>query len=340
MKKLFSVILPTYNRRRELERCLKSIKSQTFQDFEIIVVDDGSSDDTDEFIDAYHPDVRYFHQQNRGVARARNLGMEKAEGNYFAFIDSDDIWYPKRLDHLRTVIAQLPTNVGLIFNDMDRLIGGKGDGRSYSDEYFGVKRMAVIRSMNNFQNVTFGSAPVRAVYGNVFAELLNGNVIQPSCAVLKKEVYSEIGGFREDFRVANDSEYFLRASKYWHIGYVPLILTSLEPPKSSISLSLPVNSIEKIENTIKVIEGYRQAERDSDLKKRLIKRLARLHALLGYHYLSDYRRAEARIHYLNAIKLNTGEIKSFLMLWLSMLPVGPLKLLAGSKRLFKKKNEN
>ena len=336
MKPFFSIVLPTYNRRHQLERCIDSIKAQDYLSFEIIVVDDGSTDETRKFIQDNHPDVRYYHQTNQGVSKARNTGIEKAQGPYIAFIDSDDMWYPSRLSILYAAAVKMPPDVGLIFNDMDRIINGRGDGTSYADRYFEVKGRRVLDSMHQAVGIDLPQRNLNASYGHVFPQLLHGNIISPPCTVMKKEVLNTLGNFREDFRVANDSELFLRASKAYKVGYVPMILTSIAPPREKTSLSTSANSIEKIKNMIMVIESYYHMEEKEILKQQLKLRLATLHGRLGYHYLIDYRVKKSRNQYKRALQLDPLNLKSFLILYLTWLPVGLLRFAARAKRELRK----
>lgn len=106
-----SIILPTYNRASFLAQAFESIRSQSANDWELIVVDDGSTDDTRELVERFrataaHP-VRYIHQENRGAYRARNTGLDAATGQYLAFFDSDDVWLPH---HLADCVAALERN--------------------------------------------------------------------------------------------------------------------------------------------------------------------------------------------------------------------------------------
>ncbi len=91
---LFSVIIPTFNRAALLREALDSIFAQTFTDYEVIVVDDGSTDDTSAVIAGYGNRIRFFRQENSGPGTARNLGIQNASGKYVAFLDSDDVWFP------------------------------------------------------------------------------------------------------------------------------------------------------------------------------------------------------------------------------------------------------
>jgi glycosyltransferase involved in cell wall biosynthesis len=100
---LVSVIIPVYNGARYLRAALESVFAQTYRSFEVIVVDDGSLDDSGTIAQSF-PDVRYIHQANQGVAAARNHGIEVARGEFFAFLDQDDLWTPEKfklqMDHL------------------------------------------------------------------------------------------------------------------------------------------------------------------------------------------------------------------------------------------------
>ncbi|HQL63938.1 MAG TPA: glycosyltransferase family 2 protein [bacterium] len=109
-----SVVIPVYNSASTLGRAIRSVQSQTFQDFEVIVVDDGSSDSS-EMICRTTGDarIRYFrHEMNRGAAAARNTGIRAAQGEYVAFLDSDDEWLPAKLESQRRVMNESPSRVG------------------------------------------------------------------------------------------------------------------------------------------------------------------------------------------------------------------------------------
>jgi glycosyltransferase involved in cell wall biosynthesis len=91
---LFSVVIPSYNRAALLHQALKSVLAQDHRDFEIIVVDDGSTDATRQVLDSFGATIRVFHQKNQGPGAARNFGAKHAKGEYLAFLDSDDVWFP------------------------------------------------------------------------------------------------------------------------------------------------------------------------------------------------------------------------------------------------------
>lgn len=102
----FSVVIPTYNRREMLRDALASIWSQTFSDYEVIVVDDGSTDGTRESLASANAPLRFLTQSHRGPGAARNLGIREAQGEYLAFLDSDDLWFPWTLETYASVILE------------------------------------------------------------------------------------------------------------------------------------------------------------------------------------------------------------------------------------------
>lgn len=105
----FSVIIPLYNKEKHIKQTLESVLNQTFQDFEVIVIDDGSTDSSEkEVLSVQNSKIRIFTIENRGVSFARNYGIEKSEGNLIAFLDADDYWYPNHLEDLYSLYQKYP----------------------------------------------------------------------------------------------------------------------------------------------------------------------------------------------------------------------------------------
>ena len=103
-----SIVIPTFNRCRFIKRALDSIYNQTYSDYEIIVIDDGSTDGTADMLKKKFPDVRYFYQSNKGVSSSRNKGLEMAQGDWIAFLDSDDEWLPAKLEKQVKLLKSTP----------------------------------------------------------------------------------------------------------------------------------------------------------------------------------------------------------------------------------------
>src|SRR4030042_587586 len=108
-----SVIITTYNRVHFVCEAIDSVLNQTFKDFEIIVVDDGSTDNTKEALKRYSKNIFYIYQSNKGRSQARNTGLKVAKGDYIAFLDDDDIWVPHKLEKQVAFMDSNP-NIGLV----------------------------------------------------------------------------------------------------------------------------------------------------------------------------------------------------------------------------------
>ena len=101
-----SVIIPTFNRSKTIFRAIDSILKQTYKPYEIIVVDDGSTDGTKDLVINKYPSIKYFYQSNNGVSKARNKGVHESKGEWIAFLDSDDEWLPKKLQEQKKNLEQ------------------------------------------------------------------------------------------------------------------------------------------------------------------------------------------------------------------------------------------
>lgn len=194
-----TVIIPTYNRARLLARALDSVIAQTFDDFEVLVVDDGSTDDIEGTTAAYADRrIRYLRQpQNAGVAAARNRGLRESRGELIAFLDSDDEWFPEKLARQVARFGDLPSHVGLLYGGVENE-DGRGGRRILTPRY----------------------------RGNVYLELLVHNVIHGTSGVMiRRLVVASAGFFDEGIPAIEDYDYWLRIARFFEIDYIeePLI---------------------------------------------------------------------------------------------------------------------
>jgi glycosyltransferase involved in cell wall biosynthesis len=182
-----SVIIPTYNAARFVTTAIDSVLAQTFKDFEILVIDDGSTDNTREILEKYDsPQIHYLHKKNGGVSSARNYGIENSRGKYIAFLDADDLWLPEKLEKQ---VALLESN-----------------------EEIGLCYVATERVNENLQTIGYVAANSYDDYCE--ALLLNLNIVTGSCssAVVRREVVLQTNGFDVQFSTCADWEYWLRLS--------------------------------------------------------------------------------------------------------------------------------
>lgn len=202
MKPLVSIVIPTYNRARELERALRSVFAQTYSNWEAIVVDNNSNDNTDGVLQSFNDSrVRLFKIHNNGViAASRNKGIREASGEYLAFLDSDDWWTPKKLE---VSIQHVEQGYDVCFHDLW--------GMRHEKRQIFKKRMKG-----------------RPVFQPVYADLINkGNAISNSSAIARTELLRQVGGQSEDPELiaAEDYECWLRISKVTdRFIYIPITL--------------------------------------------------------------------------------------------------------------------
>jgi glycosyltransferase involved in cell wall biosynthesis len=193
-----SVIIPTFNRAAFLREAIGSVLAQTEKDFELIVVDDGSTDRTRELVVEYGDRVRYFFQSNAGVSAARNLGIRHARGKFITFLDSDDLWLPKKLARQLQWMAAHPSLM-----------------LCYTDEIW-IRR-----------GVRVNQKLIHAKSGGwIYPLCLPRCIISPSSVLMRRELFEAVGLFDEQLPVCEDYDLWLRIATRFEVGYIaePLIV--------------------------------------------------------------------------------------------------------------------
>jgi glycosyltransferase involved in cell wall biosynthesis len=231
-----SVVIPTHNRASLLGRSIKSVLGQTYKDFEIIVVDDASTDNTEEVVQSIRdPRIRYLrHEKNRGGSAARNTGIRAAWGQYIAFQDSDDEWLPEKLEKQMEVLAAAPPEVGIVYTAFWRI-------RSDNKEYI-------------------PGPEIQLKEGRVHRELLKGNFVTTQAVLVKRECFQKAGMFDETLPRFQDWELFIRMAKHYEFRYVPEALVRSFFTEDSISAK-PKSLIAALEIILhKHVEDYKANE--------------------------------------------------------------------------------
>jgi glycosyltransferase involved in cell wall biosynthesis len=224
MTPAITVVVPTYNRASMLELTLRSILSQTTPIVEILVVDDGSTDETSA-VCARQPNlVRYLRQENTGrPAFGRNRGFAEAKGDWIALCDSDDLWHPKKLELQLAAIAETGaewsvSGFGLIdHTGVEIPIRDMGFERE-----FPVFRGGVLSSSEHFGSWLSRKRVhgVDVFFGDAFGMLFQGNVCLTSSSVIKKDLVARAGGFDTAFTLAEDTEFFHRLAAHAPVAIV------------------------------------------------------------------------------------------------------------------------
>ncbi len=187
-----SVVIPTYNRLPKVKDAIESVLSQTYRDFEFWVVDDGSTDGTGEALRAFGNKIKYISQDNRGASAARNLGARVSRGKYLAFLDSDDLWEPEKLEIQVKCMEENPQFP-----------------LCYTDEIWIRKGIRVNPKKRH------------AKYsGWIFEKCLPLCIISPSSALMKRALFVEIGGFDETLPVCEDYDFWLRVTCRYPVLFI------------------------------------------------------------------------------------------------------------------------
>ena len=184
-----SIIIPTYNRAGIVEDAIQSALDQTYKKIEVIVVDDGSTDETADIIEKYDGKVKHFSILHAGVSAARNVGIKRAEGEWLAFLDSDDYWLEKKLE------KQMKYTL-----DKGYLISQTGE-KWYRDGNWVMKR-----------------DKHKKYSGWIFSHCLSRCVVTPSAAVINKSVFENVGYFDESLPACEDYDMWLRIACKYRIG--------------------------------------------------------------------------------------------------------------------------
>ncbi len=187
-----SVIIPTYNRASTLPRALDSVLAQTHQAAEIIIIDDGSTDQTRSLIEQRYPQIKLIRQSNKGVSAARNSGIKVAQTDWIALLDSDDDWLPNKLAAIGQAHDDHPQQ--LLF---------------HSDEIW-IRNGVRVNPMKKHAKQG----------GMIFQQCLPLCVISPSAAVIHRSVFERIGLFDEDLPACEDYDFWLRFCHLHPVHYI------------------------------------------------------------------------------------------------------------------------
>ena len=193
-----SVIIPTYNRARIVGEAIDSVLAQRYDDFELIVVDDGSTDGTEEVVASYLPRLTYINQEHQGVSAARNHGIASARGEYLSFLDSDDLWLREKLS----------TQMHFMESHPEYRI-------CYTDEIW-IRNGVRVNPMKKHKKYS----------GMIFEQCLPLCIVSPSSVLIVRTLLDEVGTFDEGLEVCEDYDLWLRIAARYPIHFIekPLIV--------------------------------------------------------------------------------------------------------------------
>ena len=194
-----SIVIPTYNRCELLKRAINSVLDQTINVREIIIVDNGSTDNTYEMISSLFPEITYIYENRKGVSIARNVGIKNCDSTWIAFLDSDDAWEPQKLEKQ------------LFFSNNN------------TKKYRVIHTNEIWYKNNKFQNQL---KKHEKSGGDIFQKSLQLCCISPSSAFIKKEVFDDYGYFDESLEVCEDYDMWIRITSKEEVGFLnnPLVV--------------------------------------------------------------------------------------------------------------------
>ena len=251
----FSVIIPVFNKEKFIEATLKSVLNQIFIDFEILIINDGSTDNSAQLIKGFDdPRIRYYYKENSGVSSARNDGIEKAQSNYISFIDADDYWYPDFLEEMYKIIQKHPEQK--VFSAAIEIeTSKKVIPASYS-----------IIKTNDHEIV------------NYFTASYKETVICTSCAVFHKSIFEETGNFDIAIKSGQDTDLWIRIGMNFPVVFSWKILAryvydenSLSKNKNYLNKKINFSKFEEHEKTNPSLKKFLDLNRFSlAIKSKLI----------------------------------------------------------------------
>jgi len=217
-----SVIIPTYNRAYLFGKAIKSVLNQTYKDFEIIVIDDGSTDNTEEITRGFKDKrVKYIkkYKKNRGISVARNIGIKMARGKYIALLDSDDEWLPEKLDKQINILQSESPEVGVVYSNL-----------CYIDE--------------NGNNMNRKLRISKKAEGYIYEDLLEKYCVSPpSSFLIKKECFNRVGLFDDLLSGQEDWDMWIRIAKYYRFTLIKIPLVKYRLHSNQISKNLEIKII-------------------------------------------------------------------------------------------------
>jgi glycosyltransferase involved in cell wall biosynthesis len=307
-----SVVIPVYNNGPYIAAAVKSVLEQTRRPDEIIVVDDGSNDNTAASVAPFQANIRYIYQENQGEPAARNRGIRESASEYVAFLDGDDLWRPNKLELQMDYLRRHPS-CALAYSDMSTF-----DEAGVIDEKVSERFRIRLRS------------------GRIFRDLFMRPLFGSGSVVLHKDCIKTVGYFDEQFLIGCDYEMWLRVSRHFELGVIdqPLLMYRCHEAMATRGLGLKLCKGMPWEVAVltKILETYPDAKRELG-KSTIRRRLSRPYAGLAN---ASFRRSDhkvARQLISKAISYSPSNLRYWTLWGATFLP--PSKV-AATRRLYRK----
>jgi Glycosyl transferase family 2 len=303
-----AVIVPCYNAKRYLQRALDSVFAQTYQDFCVYVVDDGSTDGTSQVLETFTHRCVSMARPHAGQAAARNHGILASSAPFIAFLDADDEWLPKKLESQIALLKKDPS-LGLVCS-LCRL------------SEVGNARLTIL------------SADDVPSSGRLFQQLVRSCFVFTPTVIVRRRCLEEVGLFNESLAVSEDFNLWLRIAARWKIAFMPEALAINHKRPGSLSVS--ISTEERLRQGVAALEHVRSScpELSPSEAQALRRALAERFYFHGSFLLSTGAKGPSRGKLASTLRLQPTHWRALAKLGLSLLPTGVSKALIESTRQF------
>lgn len=312
-----SVLIPTFNYGRFLRECLGSVFSQTVTNFEIIVVDDGSTDETSGILRSVSdPRVRVFKIPHGGIANARNQALQEASGEFIAFLDADDRWRPDKLEKQLSILLSEPA-VGAVFSDFVR----------FTEKGLLTNQFSFYRELPSIETRPSCDGRGRVILGDPFSELifLEQWPVGLQAMLFRRSVLSGLE-FPQNLPICEDVYFVLRVYGRTQVAYIPEILTDVR--RHGDNSHEP--GVEMLDWQLRALLILESEEESLSHRKAVRARIGRQYAGIGHHYFWKGQPLSSARSYLKSLGYPRSRFNA---LWhLLALPCTPLVKFAHDRR--------
>lgn len=332
MNELVSVIVPTYNRAYCICRAIESVRNQTYPNWEVIIVDDGSTDETPSLIASTYgnePRVKYLRQKNGGVSAARNTGIRAAVGDYVALLDSDDIWKPWKLEVQLDCFREFP-QIGMVWTDFEA-VDAAGDivkprylRTMYEAYRFYPKSSSLFASSRSLAGVTRAAnlpeTDAGVYVGNIYTAMLRGSLVHTSTVMLSRDRIEKVKGFDETLTLSGeDYDFHFRTCKWGDVCFVDLPSTiyqlDFEDRLTRHKKQIAFNFLRTVESAIARERGTAQFP-----PAMISEVLSEAHAWIAEELFKVKDNAGVRRHAVQSLRRHPWQPRLIGMLGVSMVP--------------------
>ena len=288
-----SVIICVYNQPL-VKEAIESVLAQSYPDYELIIIDDGSEDETQEVLSSYQAYARIFHQPNQGIAQARNQGLVLAQGEYIAFLDADDLWLP---DYLKEMVGFLEAHPDSLLAFSDGWMLNRRDIPSNLPELPTYHSLFPAPAGTQAEKLFFQTPPIT------------------SLMVFKREFFARVGIFSSELKIHEDADLLLRALE---LGIKPIFLNRALGIKRNLPGGLSQNPVEYLYYSRLILKT--SWERSKKLRKYIRQSLPLVNLYLAKAYFQNQDKAQARKLLREIIYFRPWSVRSWWLLVLLSLP--------------------